>query len=204
MVMTDAFLKYTELAAFLDKTAVSVDKDFFEHCVRRHGVPQLIVSDSGREFLNSTMCHMITSRFSPPQKVVDHFANHSSQISEVLLHFKWVDYNALLEGGGAQGCVPLGTHFIKDLWASGGSLIGAFSLTILGACQACGRLLVGLLGRQRVELVKSCEGGLGLRCLACGLYISCERKLTYRVVTFKKKGLMFVMSYVKYPCVTYG
>ena len=41
----------------------------------------------------------ITSRFSPPQSIVDHFANHSSQISEALSSFDFVDYNALVEGG---------------------------------------------------------------------------------------------------------
>ena len=58
MVMTDAFSKYTQLAAIPDKTAVSVARAFFEHWICRHGVPQLIVSDRGREFLNSTMSHL--------------------------------------------------------------------------------------------------------------------------------------------------
>ena len=58
MVMTDAFSKYTELAAIPDKTAVSVARAFFEHWICRHGVPQLIVSDRGKEFLNSTMKHL--------------------------------------------------------------------------------------------------------------------------------------------------
>ena len=41
----------------------------------------------------------ITLRFSPPQSIVDHFANHSSQISGALSRFDFVDYNALVEGG---------------------------------------------------------------------------------------------------------
>ena len=41
----------------------------------------------------------VTSRFSPPQSIVDHFGNHLSQISEALSRFDFVDYNALVEGG---------------------------------------------------------------------------------------------------------
>ena len=58
IVMNDAFSKYTELAAIPDKTAVSVARAFFEHWICRHGIPQLIVSDRDREFLNSTMSHL--------------------------------------------------------------------------------------------------------------------------------------------------
>ena len=58
MVMTDAFSKNTELAAIPDNTAVSVARAFFENWICRHGVPQLIVSDRGREFLNLTMSHL--------------------------------------------------------------------------------------------------------------------------------------------------
>jgi len=55
MVMTDAFSKYTELSAIIDKTAETVAKSFFEHWICRHGVPRIIVSDRGKEFLNSVM-----------------------------------------------------------------------------------------------------------------------------------------------------
>ena len=55
MVMTDAFSKYTELAAICDKKADTVAKAFFEHWICRHGVPAMIVSDRGKEFLNDTM-----------------------------------------------------------------------------------------------------------------------------------------------------
>ena len=52
----------------------------------------------------------ITSRFSPPHSIVDHFANHSSQILEALSHFDIVDYSALVEGGeelkGITPCLP--------------------------------------------------------------------------------------------------
>ena len=55
MVMTDAFSKYTELSAIHDKRAETVAKSFFEHWICRHGVPRVIVSDRGKEFLNSVM-----------------------------------------------------------------------------------------------------------------------------------------------------
>ena len=55
MFMTDAFSKYTELAAICDKKAETVAKVFFEHWICRHGVPAVIVSDRGKEFLNDTM-----------------------------------------------------------------------------------------------------------------------------------------------------
>ena len=55
MVITDSFSKYTELAAIPDKTAVTVAKAFFESWICRHGVPVMIISDRGKEFLNSVM-----------------------------------------------------------------------------------------------------------------------------------------------------
>jgi len=55
MVMTDAFSKYTELSAIVDKSADSVARSFFEHWICRHGVPVHIVSDRGKEFLNKVM-----------------------------------------------------------------------------------------------------------------------------------------------------
>ena len=50
MVMTDAFSKYTELAAIPDKTAVSFARAFFKHWICRHGVPQLIVLTGAGSF----------------------------------------------------------------------------------------------------------------------------------------------------------
>ena len=54
-VMTDIFSKFTELAAICDKKAETVAKVFFEHWICRHGVPAVIFSDRGKEFLNDTM-----------------------------------------------------------------------------------------------------------------------------------------------------
>ena len=58
MVITDAFSKYTELAAIPDKTAETVCKAFFESWICRHGVPATIVSDRGKEFLNTMMADL--------------------------------------------------------------------------------------------------------------------------------------------------
>ena len=55
MVMTDAFSKFTELAAICDKEADTVAKAFFERWICRYRVPAMIVSDRGKEFLNDTM-----------------------------------------------------------------------------------------------------------------------------------------------------
>ena len=50
-------------------------------------------------FLHLTKFCTSNLSFLSPKKIVDHFANHSSQILEALLHFDYVDYNALVEGG---------------------------------------------------------------------------------------------------------
>jgi transposase InsO family protein len=55
MVITDAFSKYTELVAIKDKSAETVARAFFESWICRHGVPRVIVSDRGKEFLNNMM-----------------------------------------------------------------------------------------------------------------------------------------------------
>ena len=55
LVITDFFSKYTELAAIPNKTAETVAKAFFESWICRHGVPVMIISDRGKEFLNSVM-----------------------------------------------------------------------------------------------------------------------------------------------------
>ena len=55
LVITDSFSKYTELSAIPDKSANSVARSFFECWICRHGVPRLIVSDRGKEFLNIVM-----------------------------------------------------------------------------------------------------------------------------------------------------
>ena len=55
MVMTDSFSKYTELAAIEDEKAETAARAFFEPWICRHGVPILIVSDRGKEFLNEAM-----------------------------------------------------------------------------------------------------------------------------------------------------
>ena len=74
IVMTDAFTKYTELAAISDKTAVTVARAFFEHWICRHGVPAVIISDRGKEFINKVMIdlcdfmgitHTATSSYHP-------------------------------------------------------------------------------------------------------------------------------------------
>ena len=43
------------MAAIPDKTAVTVAKAFFESWICRHGVPVMIISDRGKEFLDSAM-----------------------------------------------------------------------------------------------------------------------------------------------------
>ena len=96
----------------------------------------------------------ITSRFSPPQSIVDHFANHSSQITEALSHFNFVDYNALVEGGRSSRtcrCGPLLLQGSSDF--SGGSLIGAFSLAAVVVYLARGRILSCLLERHCPRVV---------------------------------------------------
>ena len=60
---------------------------------------------------------------------MDHFANHSNQISETLSRFDFVDYNTLVEGGGARGHDALVTYLFEDLrsarrWTHRGLLLG--------------------------------------------------------------------------------
>jgi len=74
MVITDGFTKYTELVALPDKSAESCARALFERWICRFGVPSVLVSDRGREFLNETvkqmteylgMTHKFTSPFHP-------------------------------------------------------------------------------------------------------------------------------------------
>ena len=63
-----------KLAAIPDKTAVTVARSFFENWICRHGVPRIIISDRGKEFLNKVMVdlcdfmgitHTATSSYHP-------------------------------------------------------------------------------------------------------------------------------------------
>ena len=55
LVITDAFTKYTELVPLLNKEAATVARAFFERWICRFGVPTVIISDRGKEFLNEVM-----------------------------------------------------------------------------------------------------------------------------------------------------
>ena len=55
LVITDAFTKYTELVPLHNREASTVARAFFERWICRFGVPIVIVSDRGKEFLNSVM-----------------------------------------------------------------------------------------------------------------------------------------------------
>jgi hypothetical protein len=55
LVMTDAFTKYTELAAIKNKEAETVANAFFVRWVLRYSTPFSILSDNGKEFLNKFM-----------------------------------------------------------------------------------------------------------------------------------------------------
>ena len=90
----------------------------------------------------------ITSRFSPPQSIVDHFANHSSQISGALSRFDFVDYNALVEGGEElEGMTPWTPTSSRIFGLAGGGLIGASSLAAVVVFLARGWILSCLLDR---------------------------------------------------------
>jgi len=53
MVITDAFTKYTELVAIKNKEATTVAKAFLDHWVCRFSAPTQILTDQGKEFVNS-------------------------------------------------------------------------------------------------------------------------------------------------------
>ena len=90
----------------------------------------------------------ITSRFSPPQSIVENLANHSSQISEALSHFDFVDYNALVEGGEElESMTPWSPTSSRIFGLLGGGLIRAFSLAAVVVFLARGWILSCLLGR---------------------------------------------------------
>ena len=55
MVMTDAFSKYVELTAILDKSAKTVAKSFLERWICRFSAPVMIVTDQGKEFCNHVL-----------------------------------------------------------------------------------------------------------------------------------------------------
>ena len=69
MVITDGFTKYTELVAIPNKSAETCSRALFERWICRFGVPAVLVSDRGREFLNDTVNQMteylgVTHKFS--------------------------------------------------------------------------------------------------------------------------------------------
>ena len=55
MVMTDAFSKYTEMVAIMDKSAETVAKAFLERWICRFSAPTMIVTDQGKEFCNKIL-----------------------------------------------------------------------------------------------------------------------------------------------------
>ena len=54
-MVTDTFTKYTELVALPYKTAESVARAIFERWICRFSVPQVLVTDNGKEFANETL-----------------------------------------------------------------------------------------------------------------------------------------------------
>ena len=60
LVMTDAFSKYVELVAIPDKQALTVSTAIFNRWICRFGCPIRIVSDGGKEFINSLACELWT------------------------------------------------------------------------------------------------------------------------------------------------
>ena len=59
-VITDAFSKITELCAIPNKQADTVAKCFFERWICRYSVPQILVSDNGKEFANELFKELST------------------------------------------------------------------------------------------------------------------------------------------------
>ncbi len=55
LVMTDAFTKYTELAALEDKSATTVARAFLERWIFRFSSPRTVVTDQGKEFCNKIL-----------------------------------------------------------------------------------------------------------------------------------------------------
>ena len=55
MVMQDAHTKWIELAALTDKRAVEAARGLMDSWISRHGSPDQLVSDQGKEFVNSTI-----------------------------------------------------------------------------------------------------------------------------------------------------
>ena len=52
LVVVDELTRYTELYPIKNKTAEEVGVGFFNGFICRHGVPEVLVSDNGREFVN--------------------------------------------------------------------------------------------------------------------------------------------------------
>ena len=53
LVMTDAFSKYTEVVAVPNKEAQTVGQAIFKRWICRFGCPLEIISDGGKEFVNT-------------------------------------------------------------------------------------------------------------------------------------------------------
>ena len=58
--MTDAFTKYTELAAIENKNSETVTKCIFDQWIANHGAPRQIVTDQGTEFCNQILKELAT------------------------------------------------------------------------------------------------------------------------------------------------
>ena len=55
LVITDTFAKYTELVSLLNKETSTIARAFCERWICHFGVPTVIISDPGKEFLNAIM-----------------------------------------------------------------------------------------------------------------------------------------------------
>ena len=62
LVIIDALTRYTELIPLKSKTAIECARKFYECYICRHGIPNIIISDSGGEFNNhflNSLCEIL-------------------------------------------------------------------------------------------------------------------------------------------------
>ncbi len=82
LVIQDAFSKWVELVPLIDKTAESAAKGILDHWIHRFGPIKVLVSDQGKEFVNSLtaeickhhgIAHQTTSALHPQSNgLVEH------------------------------------------------------------------------------------------------------------------------------------
>ena len=68
MVLLDAFTDYVPLNPVPHRNASYASTTFYEHWIEKFGLPEILVTDNGTEFINNdiiTLCHLYKINYKP-------------------------------------------------------------------------------------------------------------------------------------------